>query len=217
MSKRRQEPKRQPVGYAGALAPIAERLRPLLLPATVALLVAPHLIPSEAVAEGTHALPGMLWCLLLLGWGVVSALSADAKLRLDWSDAALLALVGLHAISGLVPRDGVVTRPALSTVWLWISYGIGWFLLRQLLSSSAQTRAVLAVMLALAIALTSQAYYQYFVSGPAIRREYFTNPERVLRENGIPLAADSIVRKHFEDRVGDVEPLATFALTNSLA
>ena len=217
MSKRRQEPKRQPVGYAGALAPIAERLRPLLLPATVALLVAPHLIPSEAVAEGTHALPGMLWCLLLLGWGVVSALSADAKLRLDWSDAALLALVVLHAISGLVPRDGVVTRPALSTVWLWICYGIGWFLLRQLLSSSAQTRAVLAVMLALAIALTSQAYYQYFVSGPAIRREYFTNPERVLRENGIPLAADSTLRKHFEDRVGAVEPLATFALTNSLA
>ena len=216
MSRRRQEQKQRDRGRT--LAQLAERLRPLLLPAAVALLVAPHLIPSEAVAMGgTHAVPAMLWCVLLLAWGTVTVLSPQPRVIFSWSDAALLLLVGWHTLSGLVPREGIVTRGAWNVVWLWISYGIGWFLLRQLLRSSVQARALVAVMLALAICLAAHAYYQYFVTMPKVRRELAANPAAVLKENEIPLDPESPVRRHFEDRVRAVEPLATFALTNSLA
>ncbi|MEX2025988.1 MAG: hypothetical protein WEH44_01785, partial [Pirellulaceae bacterium] len=216
MSKRRQERKQQPGGKS-ALPVLVERFRPLLLPAAVALLVAPHLIPSEAVGGGTYAVPAMLWCVLFLAWGIVTAFSAQPRIVFSWSDAALLLLVGWHTLSGLLPREGIVTRSAWNIVWLWISYGVGYFLLRQLLLSSVQTRALAAVMLGLAICLTSQAYYQYFVTMPAVRKELAQNPAKVLKENEIPLDPDSPVRRHFEDRVRAVEPLATFALTNSLA
>ncbi|HUE70868.1 MAG TPA: O-antigen ligase family protein [Pirellulaceae bacterium] len=217
MSKQRHQRKRQP-GGASALPALVERFRPLLLPAAVALLIAPHLIPSEAVAAGgTYAVPAMLWCVLFLAWGIVTAFSAQPRIVFSWSDAALLLLVGWHTLSGLLPREGIVTRGTWNIVWLWISYGVGYFLLRQLLLSSVQTRALVAVMLGLAICLTSQAYYQYFVTMPAVRQELAKNPAQVLKENDIPLDPDSPVRRHFEDRVRAVEPLATFALTNSLA
>jgi tetratricopeptide (TPR) repeat protein len=216
MNKRHRE--RQGPRAGSSLPVLVDRVRPLLLPSAVALLVAPHLIPSEAVAAGgTYALPAMLWCVLFLAWGIVTAFSAQPRIEFSWSDAALLLLVGWHTLSGLLPREGIVTRGAWNIVWLWISYAVAYFLLRQLLLSSLQTRALVAVMLGLAICLTSQAYYQYFVTMPAVRRDLSANPEQVLRENGVPLDAGSPVRRHFEDRIRAVEPLATFALTNSLA
>jgi hypothetical protein len=202
----------------GALAAVALRLRTWLLPAAVALLVASHLIPSESVAEsGTHAVLCMAWCVLLAAWGLTAALAPDAKLYFTASDAAFMLLVALHAASGLVPRDGVVTRQAWNVLWLWVSYGIACFLLRQLLIGASHTGAVLAVMLGLAVALAAHGYYQYFVTGPMVRADYQRHPEQVLRENGIPTEPDSPVRRHFENRLLAVEPLATFALANSLA
>src|SRR5688572_5103769 len=171
MSKRRQERREQKAG-ASALPALVERARPLLLPSTVALLIAPHLIPSEAVAaDGTHALTAMLSCLLLVVWGIVTAFSPQPRTVFAWSDAALLLLVAMHTLSGLLPREGIVTRNAWNIVWLWISYGIGYFLLRQLLVSSVQTRALVVVMIALAICLSAHAYYQYFVTMPSVRSE----------------------------------------------
>jgi hypothetical protein len=188
------------------------------LPAAVALLIATHLIPSEAVArEGTHAVLCMAWCALLLTWGSLTAFLPDPRVRFSWSDAALLVLIGLHTLSGFIPRDGAVTRNALNVTWLWISYGIAALLLRQLLTSAVQVRAVLAVMVGLAICLTAHAYYQYFVSMPRVQAEFHANPQKVLEDEKIPLDPDSPVRQHFIDRLEAREPLATFALTNSLA
>lgn len=195
-----------------------ERIRVLLLPAAVALLVATHLIPSEAVAqEGTHAVLCMAWCVLLVIWGAVAAFLPEGRVIFSWSDAALLALVGLHTLSGLIPRDGIVTRHTLNVVWIWVSYGIGALLLRQLLATEVQTRSLLAVMIALAICLTAHANYQYFVGMPRVRAEFHAHPETMLRQEGIPLEADSAARQHFVNRLEAREPLATFALTNSLA
>jgi tetratricopeptide (TPR) repeat protein len=217
MSKRRHE-RTQSTGGTGALPPLAERLHPLLLPVAVALLIATHLIPSEAVArEGTHAVLCMAWCALLLAWGTVTAFLPDPRLRFSWPDAALLVLIGLHTLSGIIPHEGAVTRNALNVTWLWISYGIVTILLRQLLTTAVQVRALLAVMVALAVCLAAHAYYQYFVSMPRMQDEFHANPEKVLREQRIPLDSDSPVRQHFIDRLEAREPLATFALTNSLA
>jgi len=217
MSKRRHE-RKQHAGGSSSLPGLAERLHPLLLPASIALLIATHLIPSEAVArDGTHAVLCMAWCALLLAWGTVTAFLPDPRVRFSWADAALLVLIGLHTLSGFLPREGAVTRNALNVAWLWISYGIAAFLLRQLLTSAVHVRALLAVMIGLAICLSAHAYYQYFVGMPLVRAEFQANPQKVLEEGNIPLDPDSPVRQHFIDRLQAREPLATFALTNSLA
>ena len=52
---------------------------------------------------------------------------------------------------------------------------------------------------------------------PSMRAAYEQDPATVLAANGIPSDVDSTQRELFEDRLRSVEPLATFALTNSLA
>src|SRR5207248_10886053 len=63
----------------------------------------------------------------------------------------------------------------------------------------------------------SLGLFQYGWSMPKLRREYEKNPFSVLQANGIPTEAGSPQRELFENRLRSVEPLATFALTNSLA
>src|SRR5439155_25938448 len=72
-------------------------------------------------------------------------------------------------------------------------------------------------MLWLATLLASLGLYQYFYSMPRLRRDYERDPQTILQANGVPTDADSSQRKLFEDRLRSVEPLGTFALTNSLA
>ena len=52
---------------------------------------------------------------------------------------------------------------------------------------------------------------------PHTRAEYQADPDRALRDAGLWFPPDSPERKLFEDRLANTEPMATFALTNSLA
>ena len=212
MSKQR--PKEKPA----ASFTLAQHVPGILLAAVVALFVATPILPSEAaVPEGTHATLGMLWCLLLGCWCAAAAALLVPPLRLDWTLIAGLILIGLHSLSAIVMGSSGGGRPALNTLWVWVNYGIGAFLLRQLVTSAVQSRAIVAVMVALSLGLTVHAYYQYFVSQPALRNEYKANPDKFLEASGRDKNPDSVDRKHFEDRVFSREPLSTFSLTNSLA
>ena len=212
MSKQR--PKEKPA----ATPTLAQYVPGILLAAVVALLVATPILPSEAaISEGTHATLGMLWCLLLCCWSTAAIAKWVPSMRLDWTLVAGLVLIGLHSLSAVVMGSSGGGRPALNTLWVWVNYGIGAFLLRQLITSAMQSRAIVAVMVALALCLTVHAYYQYFVSQPALWAAYKANPEEFLKASGRDTNPDSVDRKHFEDRVFSREPLATFSLTNSLA
>lgn len=213
MSKQR--PKEKPA----ATPSLAQHVPGILLAAVVALFVATPLLPSEAATpEGTHSTLGMLWCLLLGCWSAAALVQLVPPLRLDWTLIAALVLIGLHSLSAVVmsQTDGG-GRLALNTLWVWVNYGIGAFLLRQLITSAVQCRAVVAVMVALALCLSTHAYFQYFVSQPAFQTAYKANPEKFLKEGGYSTDKNSVERKHLEDRLDDRAPLSTFALTNSLA
>jgi hypothetical protein len=72
-------------------------------------------------------------------------------------------------------------------------------------------------MIAIAVCLSSHAYYQYFVELPQQRFQYQADPEGTLHEQGLYFPPESVERELFEQRLFSSEPTATFALTNSLA
>jgi tetratricopeptide (TPR) repeat protein len=102
-------------------------------------------------------------------------------------------------------------------LWMWVSLGITFFLARQLIARPAERRAVVAVMIAFAVCLSTVAYYQYYYELPVTQDKWHKDPEAVLQEAGVHAPPGTPARKMFEDRVFSTEPFATFALTNSLA
>lgn len=194
-------------------------LRGLLLAALTALFVARPLLPSEnSVTADGEGLAFVLLTLLLVGvWAVAGFLRGELHVRLSWADAAWTALLTCMAAGTWRTVHAGAARPAINLFWEWTALGAGFFLVRQLLANAREARAVTAVMLALAVTLSAYGLHEYFISMPNDRAQYRENPERMLRELNIPVEPDSPQRIVFENRLESTEPMATFALTNSLA
>jgi O-antigen ligase len=194
------------------------RLRTGVLGGGVSLVVMVALIPSEAtIPEGTYAALAAGWCVLLIVWSLALWLDHRPALELGWTELTAAALIGWHTLAGMTALSSGNGRHALNSVWLYIGYGLTAFLLRQTLRTAAQVRALVAAMLWLATLLAALGLYQYFIQMPAQRRLYEANPEQMLAQQGIPTDKNNSQRIMFENRLRSVEPLATFALTNSLA
>ena len=194
-----------------------DALRPWYLGAMVAILVATPLIPSEIAASGASIGLIMLWLLLLLAVAVSNATADRPVIRFGSVDAALLAFLALHTISCLVMARYGQPRFTLNVMWNWISLGAAFLLLRQLLRTAAESRALIVVMIALAVCLSMHGYYQYSYGFPKSRRVYAADPDKALREVGVVAPEGSVERAQFESRLSSTEPIATFTLTNSLA
>src|SRR4029453_13890463 len=187
----------------------------LLMAAVTCLLVLTPLVPSEAtVHEGIAAPLNLLWTLALIAWASLLVLRPDPDVKSGWTVLAAAALVGWHTLSGLVAIHSAIGRQALNMTWQMVSYAIAAFLLRQLLRTPAQCRALVVVMIALASLEAVQGTYEYFVSKPAALAQFHKNPEQTYQELG---AVTATQRDHLRWRIESIEPLATFALTNSLA
>jgi len=196
----------------------AERLGAVVLGGAVALVVVTALIPSEAaISDGTYAPIVASWCVLLVLWAAASWLAPAPTLRLGWTEVALAALIGWHSLAALVSLGSVNGRQALNALWLFVGYGLTVFLFRQSVRTLAQARALFVAMIWLATLLASFGLYQYGYSMPRLRKQYEADPQHVLIENQVPIEPGSPQREQFENRLRSVEPLATFALTNSLA
>jgi len=194
------------------------RLRPWLLGGMTALLVARPLFPSEsAAANGDGLSIVMLWIALGVFWVLGAIGRPKFSLRLGWTDAAVLLLVVWTTVAALwaVPRG--TPRPAVNMLWEWVGMGVCFFLARQFIVTSRERRAVAAVMVALAVAVSGYGLYQSYYELPQTRARYEANPDRAMREVGLWFPPGSPERKLFEDRLANTEPMATFALTNSLA
>ncbi len=193
-------------------------LHALLLAVLAALCVARPLLPSEAVAWLGDGQP---FNMLVLCLAVLTCLAAVGQggLRARWTptDTAVLLLGACYAASALHAVAFASPRPAFNMLWEWSALTFVYFLVRQLVRTAAERRALVAVMIALAVVLASYGYYQYFVSMPADRQEYARDPDAMLRRNDLRYAPGSIERQQFENRLRSTEPLATFALANSLA
>lgn len=209
-----------PANAAGAnTMPIAQpALTSLLAGATTALFVLRPLYPSESVAAEGDGLPAvMLWLLALTAWAILLARGNLSRVRFGWPDFAVTLLVLWHSLSALWAVAFERPRPALNMLWEWIGLGIAFFLARQVFSSARERRAIGAVMVALAVVVSVYGLYQYSVELPATRALYEQSPDKVLRDAGLWFPPGSPGREAYAQRLASLEPMATFALTNSLA
>jgi hypothetical protein len=210
-----------------------EVLRGWLLGAFVAVCVGRVLVPSEAVSWQGDGHPFTLLLLLLAGgyfvvvlrrggwsrsWGLVD--TAVVVLALVCITSATLGVIATLFDAGNNPEFETRVaspRPAINMAWEWTGLALVFFLARQLIANSLETRALVAVMIALAVVVSGLGLYQIFVSLPADRAAYAENPDEMLRRIGQWYPPGSPERARFEDRLNSTEPLGTFALANSLA
>lgn len=190
--------------------------RPALLVLTTALLVSTPLVASESVvSHGTFATWHVMWLGLAVFSLAGSALTTESKHRWTWADLCVAVLVGWHVLSAAL-CDGN-QRHAWNAAWQWAAYGALAVVLRQQLTSGKETRALVGVMVALALAVSLHAFYQYAYSQPKLRAEFAKDPEAVLRNAGLNAPKGTPLRAQAESRISSLEPTAEFALTNSLA
>ncbi len=195
-----------------------ERLRPWLLGGITALCVARTLYPSESVAaDGDGLTVVMLWIALAVFWLLGAIGRPRFLLRFGWPDAAVLLLVVWHTAAALWATQHGTPRPAVNMLWEWIGLGLCFLLTRQVLATAREARAMVAVMIALSVGVAGYGFYQRACEMPQTRLLYEADPDRALRNEGLWFPPDSPERKLFVDRLNNTEPLATFALTNSLA
>ncbi len=197
---------------------LPEALRPWLLAGLMALCVARPLLPSEGISWLGDGQPFIMLALILTaGYLLAVAIHGQFTQRFNLLDAFVAALIGLCIISALMGASSGNPRMSLNMLWEWAGLGLVYFLARQLVRTAQEARGLVAVMFALAVVLSAFGYYQVFVGLPADRAAYAANPDEVLRSVGHWYPAGSPERQLFENRLQSTEPLATFALTNSLA
>ena len=183
-----------------------------------ALFVARPLFPSESAANYGDGLPiVMLWIALAAVWLLGAIGRPTFQVRFGWTDAAVLLLLGWYAVSSLWAIQHGTARPAINMLWEWFGLGLCFFMARQLVLTSQESRAVAGMMIAVAVALSTYGLYQRLYELPSTHAEYLANPDKAMRDAGLWFPSDSPERALFEARLENREPLATFALTNSLA
>ncbi|HUT92713.1 MAG TPA: O-antigen ligase family protein [Thermoguttaceae bacterium] len=207
-----------PAGDRAAIGPGVDRWRPWLLGGLVALLVLRPLFPSESAAlEGDGLVVVMLWIALAVFWLLGAIGRPWFRVRFGWTDAAVLLLIGWHTMAALWAANHGSPRPALNMLWEWIAYGLSYLLARQLIASRREMRAVIVVMIALAVALAGYGLYQHLWELPATRAEFERDPDAAMRKAGLWFEQGSREFELFRARLDTFRPMATFGLTNSLA
>ena len=186
------------------------------------MLVVRPLFPSESAAShGDGLLVVMLWIALAVCWALGMILGMIGRraffVRFGWTDAAVVLLVGWHTIAAVWAASQASPRPAVNMLWEWIAFGLCFLLARQLIVGRRETKALFAVMVGLGVALAGYGLYQFFYELPATRAQYQANPAAALEAAGLNFAPGSREAILFEKRLQSVEPIATFALSNSLA
>ncbi|MDZ7616852.1 MAG: O-antigen ligase family protein [Patescibacteria group bacterium] len=212
----------QPLPLAAGAAvsgPAAARRSPRawLLAGLVALFVARLLFPTESAVYGDGMPVVMLWIALAVMWLLSEIGKPRWEVRFGWVDAAVCGLVAWHTLAGVAAAVSRSPRPAVNMTWEWFGMGLSFLLARQLVRTRREVRAVAAVMAALAVALAGHGLYQYAVEMPAMRAAYAADPAAALRQAELGFEPGTPQAKLFEDRLHSTEPMAAFALTNSLA
>ncbi|MGQ9771491.1 MAG: O-antigen ligase family protein [Thermogutta sp.] len=194
------------------------RLRIFFLGLLMMVLAARPLFPSEGADLGD----GVAVVMLLLGATTIGLTFFLGKSRLairfGWTDIIVLGVVMLAAAASLRGKMVGTSRPAMNMLWEWLGYGLIWGLIRQLRLNARERRILLAGMAAVAVGIASYGLYQYLIEFPTLRREYQTHRSEWLHSLGWDdLQTNPTWLTQLENRLYSREPLATFALANSLA
>jgi hypothetical protein len=189
---------------------VGEWLRSWLLAAVMALCVARPLLPSEGVSWLGDGQPfDMLWLVIAGGYLLLAIVRGRLARPTDLVDAAVAALVLISVTSALVGATNLADARELSLIgtgsprltinmlFEWVALGLTFFLTRQLVRTPREARALVAVMIALAVVLSTFGFYQVFVGLPAARAEYAANPDQVLQRMNQWYPPDSPERLRF--------------------
>ncbi|HUP77085.1 MAG TPA: O-antigen ligase family protein [Pirellula sp.] len=114
----------------------------------------------------------------------------------------------------LVPGRGNA-RFAYNGCWQWIAQGILTLSIVRLSSRYRIASTLIALMLSSAAGTVAYTSYQYFISMPALRQRFATDPNSLFAELGA--VAGSSEAMQLSNRLASLEPTGPFALTNSLA
>jgi len=192
-----------------------EALRRAALGLLAALITARAYWPSEFDASQSSG-GGLLWVLAVLvvaGLALASYLVGGRfRFRLSWTDAAVVSLMFLVALSS---TRGLDRRVAINLAWEWAGLGFTYVLTRNLPRTRDESQVLAGALLATAVAVSAYGLYQARIEIPQIQERFRRNPQEVLRQ--AKLAVDARQLKAFEDRLGGREVFATFGLANSLA
>ncbi len=189
-------------------------------------MVARPLVPSDGgAAVGNGQVAVALWIALAALWIVHSLGRPRLRIRFGWVDAAMVGFIGWWTVAALFGSIHASPRPSINSLWEGIAILLAFMLLRQLIvpgraryDAGPESRALVAVMIAVGATLAILALYQYFVTLPADRQRFIDNPAAVFRAAEIDMPApDSPEFRRAADRFNSPEPFATFSLTNSLA
>ncbi len=216
---------RNPPSEAKALANSVRQLAPKLNSAAAFLLgmliVYGLLKPHDATSVfAGDALPQNLLSLL-----IAMLVAATVAMR-GWGTHAsrlpvIIAIAGLTWLICVTTLAGRENNPRVAWHGFWqvISIAAIYFAGRGILTTAKSRAAIITILIAGGGALAVHGLHQINFSFPAQRAAYLVDPETTLRQADIHDApAGSAARKRFEDRLlNSKEPLATFALANSLA
>ena len=200
-----------------AAAVLGEILRRVALALTAALIIARAYWIGEPRSEDESG-TGLLWVLFLLCAATIGFaamwLKGGLSLRRSWVDVAAIVLFTLVGLSAGADER----RIAINRAWEWVGVGIGYVLIRTLPRSRKETLAIGGSLMLTAVALSSYGLYQIGVELPRNRAFFHANPRQALILSGIDPDGDRRMIASFKDRLfGSREPIATFALTNTLA
>lgn len=211
----------RPAKTNGELSEPVGRWPAILLGGFVALVVARTMVPEDPGGKlGLGAPFDALWILLAIGWLFGQFRQARLQLRFGLPDLLVIALVIWYAIAALLAMRSESPRPAINMLWDWVAMGTVFLVGRQLLAREVDRRAVIDVMIGLAVGLSAVSIYQCFVAIPADVAKYAAakgSVEALYQATGQWLEPASHERISFESRLASRLPTATFALSNSLA
>ncbi|MCA9174341.1 MAG: O-antigen ligase family protein [Planctomycetales bacterium] len=194
-----------------------------MFPAAIALLAAGPIVPSEAGGEGGHLVWSVGWLLWLMAVAATAALQRRALVfHLHRSDLLLLCGCVAMAASAAYNAGAANARAGMNMAGYWLGAAACVVALRQVAQSRIQRHTLAWLLVALTAGLALHGVVQYFVTMPALARQYESNSEeekaRQMSAVGVDPTPNSPSRIQFENRLlHSTEPYATFALANSLA
>lgn len=151
------------------------------------------------------------------GAGLTSLRSGSLSLRGWGIDLAAWGLALWVGVSLYALQDVLNLRAAVNEWWLWVAGAACFTSARRLFAAGSAQRTIVLLVILSACLLAVHGWHQLLVSFPADRAQYAMDPDGVLKMVGIEAPPGSAQRMNFENRLRDGGPIATFALSNTLA
>lgn len=158
-----------------------------------------------------------------LGWLLAALLTLLAAKYNDWSVLSwktwpVASCLGWLVVSCVVANQEGNGRAAWNGFWQVISLGLCYWIVFVLSRYSEIRRVLMVLILTCCVAEAAIGLHQIAIGFRRVQLQYVSDPDGMLRQQGIDAPAGSIQRKRFESRLLYGNELSgSFALANSLA